>query len=223
MARVVFITGTGTNVGKTVVTGLLISHALSKGIKARAIKPISTGSRSDGEMLFELQNRKLPLAQINPLHFTAPVTPLLAARMEEANITMSHLMALVLSHESECDLLLVEGAGGLLSPLGHKLNLGDLIKAIGGEVIVVAQNRLGVLNEVLLTVEALAARGRSRARIVLANHGPHDESSRSNKAALEELEMEVLEIQQITDTSPSGIKNAAQAQAGALEMLLAPR
>jgi dethiobiotin synthetase len=188
MGRVLFITGTDTGVGKTVLTGLLLARALEKGLKVRALKPVCTGDRADGELLFQLQSGKLPLNQINPLFFATPVTPLLASRLEGTQLTMSHLMALVLAHESDSDLLLVEGAGGLLSPLGENFSLADLAEALSPEVIIAAHNKLGVLNHTLLTVEVLKKRQGIHPRIALMEHGgPPDPSQNYNLQLLQEL------------------------------------
>lgn len=210
MARLIFITGTDTGAGKTVLTGLLLSHALQSGIKARALKPISTGDRGDAELLFELQDGKVPLDQVNPLHFQTAVTPLLAARLEGASISMSHLMALIMSHDAECELLLVEGAGGLLSPLAEGVTFGDLIQAMGPEVILAAQNKLGVLNQVLLTLEALRARSVKKVGVGLLDHGGVDFTRDSNEELLRELiKPGVVRIPEIADRSAEGLRAAA--------------
>lgn len=222
MARVVFITGTDTGAGKTVLTALLLVHAQSRGIKVRAIKPICTGDRADAQLLSELQNHKLPLEQINPLFFKTPVAPLVAARLENAHLGMSHLMAVVLSHDTECDLLLVEGAGGLLSPLGEGFSLADLVQALGPEVIVAAQNKLGVLNHLLLTCEALKPRSRRTPRIALIESEAKDPSQNSNASILRELlpTNPFVEIHRLADITPAGIKKASTEQAEALKILL---
>lgn len=222
MARMLFITGTDTGAGKTVLTALLLAHALSKGIKVRALKPICTGDRGDAELFFALQGGKLPLDQINPLFFKMPVAPLVAARQENAHLTMSHLMALILAHDHDCDLLLVEGAGGLLSPLGEGFSFADLVHALGPEVVIAAQNKLGVINHLLLTVEALKQRSKLKPKIALIESDLPDASQGSNEPLLRELlpAHPFVRISRLRDVSPEGIKKASTEQVEALEILL---
>ena len=123
-----FITGTDTGVGKTVLTALLARYLRERGVKAAALKPVCSGGRDDARVLHAaMRNGALTLDEINPWHFRAPVAPLLAARRERKRVRLAEVLAHVRAMQKRFDVLLVEGAGGLLSPLGEDFNSRDLI------------------------------------------------------------------------------------------------
>lgn len=183
-ARTIFITGTDTSVGKTAVTALLLAHAQANGLNVRALKPFSTGGGADEALLGSLQKSSL---NINFFHFPEPISPWTAAKAHNSRITLQEALPPILEHRAHCELLLVEGAGGLLTPLGEKFTAADLILELGAEAIVVAANRLGVLNHTLLTVEALQRRGIESVRVALVGHADLDASRKSNFTDLSEL------------------------------------
>lgn len=190
MARlkgVFFITGTDTGAGKTVLTVLLTRHLRSQGVRAAGLKPISSGGRDDARKIFRANGGKLSLAEINPWHYRAAIAPALAARREGKKLTLEQVAAHVRMMGKRFEVLLVEGAGGLLSPLGQKFNSRDLIVKLNAAPILAAPNRLGVVNQVLLTLEALPAHIRGRARVVLVSFGRRDASSKSNAGLIGEF------------------------------------
>lgn len=135
-------------------------------------------------------NGALALDEINPWHFRAPLAPLLAARREHKKIELRQVLAYVRAMQKRFDLLIVEGAGGLLSPLGGnavKFSSRDLISALRATPIVVAPNQLGVVNQVLLTLEALPKNFRSRAKTVLMASWKRDLSPATNGKLLAEF------------------------------------
>jgi dethiobiotin synthetase len=165
MLRIIFITGTDTGVGKTVLTGLLLSHLRRTGRRALAIKPFCSGSRADAQLLHALQDGELTLDEINPFFFREPLAPLVAARRHRRRITLrdvlNHIERIVTSinppiHQSTIPppTLLIEGAGGLLAPLGDSFTALDLIAQLNCDVIIVARNQLGTINHTLLAVRA---------------------------------------------------------------------
>ena len=222
--RIIFITGTDTGVGKTVLTSLLISHLHQTGSAALAIKSFCSGGRADAELLQALQPDST-LDAINPFYFSEPLAPLIAARNENRqisfDITLHHvraamsLLSKIQNPKSKIEnlTLLIEGAGGLLSPLGEpkpkfKVQSSrfkehsncytalDLITALRCQVIVVTPNRLGTLNHTLLTAQALKASKPREIKVVLMNINDHPSSrntehatpaSRSNPEILAEL------------------------------------
>ena len=91
--KIIFITGTDTGVGKTVLTALLLRHLRRSGRAAFAMKPFTCGSRSDAKLLHALQNRELTLNEINPFYFREPVAPLVAAHKQGRDITLRDTLA----------------------------------------------------------------------------------------------------------------------------------
>jgi len=164
MKQTLFITGTDTGAGKTVLTALLTRFLRERGVHAAALKPICSGGRADTRALHAAMDGTLTLDEINPWHFRAPVAPVLAARKENRRVKLSQVLAHTRALQKRFDVVLVEGAGGLLSPLGENFNSRDLILALCATPIIVAQNKIGVVNHVLLTLEALPKNcGRRRA------------------------------------------------------------
>ncbi|HLH56909.1 MAG TPA: dethiobiotin synthase [Verrucomicrobiae bacterium] len=216
-ARIIFITGTDTGVGKTVLTSLLLCHLRRTGQRALALKPFCSGGRADAQLLYKLQEGDLTLDQVNPFYYPEPVAPLISARKHKHPVLLETALkciqeiasgisrlATVSPGKSQSELqefLLVEGSGGLLVPLGEGYTVRDLIARLGAEVLVVARNRLGTINHTLLTVEALPGRSTIRRkwpraleasaslrpRIVLVQTSKPDPSCQTNPRILKEL------------------------------------
>ena len=182
-----FITGTDTGVGKTVLTALLARHLREHGINAAALKPVCSGGRGDARALHAALNGALTPDEINPWHFRAPIAPLLAARRERKQVKLADALAHVRTVQRRFDVLLVEGAGGLLSPLGEDFDSRDLIAALRATPIVVCPNRLGAVNQVLLTLAALPRSASCRARVVLKSLSKPDASTNTNAGLLAEF------------------------------------
>jgi dethiobiotin synthetase len=185
--RTYFITGTDTGVGKTVLTSLLARHLRKRDVAVAALKPISSGSRADARALDSSLDGALTLDEINPWHFRAPLAPLLAARRERQRVDLAEVIAHIRRIQQRFEVVLVEGAGGLLSPLGEDFNARDLIRALRAAPIIVCPNRLGVVNHALLTFEALPHVAARRARVVLKSSHRPDLASRTNPQLLAEI------------------------------------
>jgi dethiobiotin synthetase len=112
---------------------------------------------------------------------------LLAARRERRRVALADVLAHVRTMQRRFDVLLVEGAGGLLSPLGENFDSRDLIAALRATPIVVCPNRLGAVNQVLLTLAALPRSASCRARIVLMSPSMPDASTATNVSLLAEF------------------------------------
>ncbi|HUA38407.1 MAG TPA: dethiobiotin synthase [Candidatus Sulfopaludibacter sp.] len=175
-----FITGTDTGVGKTVVTALLARFLRKRGVKVAALKPVCSGGRADARKLRIAAEGVLRLDEINPWHFRAPVAPWLAAHREHQRVRLAGVLAHIRVMQERFDVLLVEGAGGLLSPLGENFDSRDLITALRATPVVVCPNRLGAVNQVLLTLEALPRGAVTKALVVLMSEAKSDPSSQSN-------------------------------------------
>ncbi len=205
--KTIFITGTDTGVGKTLMTALLLAHLRSNGCHALAIKPFCSGSTADIEILHALQDGELTREEISPFYFREPLAPLVAARKDHRSITLPQVLqrinqvlrALHSTLDPRPSALLIEGSGGLLVPLGKGYTVLDLILKLDCEVVVVSRNRLGTINHTLMTVQALQnARIKTKTqltdtqklRVVLMNDLPANHSTpgtRSNPGILAEL------------------------------------
>lgn len=170
----VFITGTSTEVGKTFI-GVAIARALTKR-KTTVIprKPIESGCTRDNEELIPLDaaalkeaaNYQGPLSEVCPYRFEPPISPVRAAHLADKILTTEQLVSICLEG-SEDGFVLVEGAGGFYSPLAENGLNADLAVALQLPVLLVADDKLGVLSQVLLNVEAIQMRGLPLAGVVL--------------------------------------------------------
>jgi dethiobiotin synthetase len=160
-------------------------------VPAFALKPFCSGGRRDAQVLHSLQGGALSLDTINPFFYRAPLAPWVAARREGGLVALERVIQHVhrvragLPEES---VLLIEGVGGLLVPLGKDYTVRDLIRALQCEVLVVASNQLGTINHTLLTLQVLeSVRAAPLCTTVLMNPKRADRSSESNVYALREL------------------------------------
>ncbi|HTI99645.1 MAG TPA: dethiobiotin synthase [Dongiaceae bacterium] len=200
--KIIVVTGTDTGVGKSVFTALLLHHLRASGCQALALKPFCSGGRGDVNLLQSLQPGELSDAECNPFYFPEPVAPLVAARKHGRKIRLAEVVRHIRKIASRCETLLVEGAGGLLAPLGEGFNLRDLIVRLQAhfyvQVIVVSGNKLGVINHVLLTVQVLKQVGLKRVSVVLTETRPgqkKDLASVTNPKILKEiLETDVAKV-----------------------------
>lgn len=187
LPNIIFITGTDTGVGKTVLTGLLLRHLRQRGCLALAMKPFCSGGLQDVELLARAQDHALSAAEINPFYFPEPVAPLVSARKHRRQVALEDVVAKVQGLAPRCEILLVEGAGGLFVPLGEGFTIADLIARLRCETIVVAANRLGTINHTLLTVAALRQAKTPHVQCVLMASAARDASTADNGPLLAEL------------------------------------
>ena len=187
MTPVVFITGTDTGVGKTILTGLLARQWRAAGSAVAALKPICSGSRADARVLHAALDGALGLDAINPWHFRQALAPRLAARKESRAVRLAEVVRQVRAVQRRFAVVLVEGAGGLLSPLGEDFDSRDLLVALRAKPIIVCPNRLGAVNQALLVLAALPPATARRASVVLVAQAHPDRSSRTNAALLAEM------------------------------------
>ena len=182
-----FVTGTDTNVGKTYATRLILEMLRAEGVDAVGYKPVSCGDREDA-ILLAAASGGLTLDEVNPLHLNTPVAPYVAGLLEKRTVNPADLLAgfhhLAAAHAR----IIVEGAGGWEVPLAPNYRVSDLAKDLGLPVILVAANRLGALNHILLTVDAIRAKGLSCAGIILNQlEDELDTAMITNKGIIEEL------------------------------------
>jgi dethiobiotin synthetase len=171
-----FIAGTDTGVGKTIVAAGLVRLAREKGLRALAMKPVETGCpvRSgmlypeDGAFLLEASNGDLTLDECTPFRFSLPASPYRAAAMEGKRLKVADIVEHCVALAADADLAIVEGAGGLMVPLGERVMMIDVIVRLGYPVLLVARSALGTVNHTMLSLEALEHRGITTVGIVLS-------------------------------------------------------
>ena len=182
-----FITGTDTGVGKTYITKLLVESLRAEGKYAVGFKPISCGDREDAVILAAASGN-LSLDEVNPLHFSSAVAPHVAALLENKTIDPAQILASYQAISEIYDPVIVEGAGGWEVPITESYFISDLAKDLNLPVILVAANRLGALNHILLTLAAIQAKGLKCAGIILNQlEDEMDTPMITNKGIIESL------------------------------------
>jgi dethiobiotin synthetase len=170
-----FITGSDTGVGKTYVTSLLLRSLRSCAINAVGMKPIETGEGTDAQCLHATVDGCIPLELVNPIRFKLPVAPAIAAEREGHPISRDLIFFSYERLSALHSCVLVEGAGGWRVPISEGYDVADLARDLSAiaplQVLVVALDRLGVINHTLLTIESIRAYGLNCAGFVL-NKGP---------------------------------------------------
>jgi len=187
MPRIVFVTGTDTGVGKTIFAASMVWYLRSKGVQALGIKPFCSGGRDDVKLLQQVQSGQLTAEEVNPFYFPEAVAPLISARKHRRKITLVDAVRRIRAVQRKCDVLVIEGSGGLLVPLGENFMVADLISALNCELIVVARNRLGTINHTLLTVNAARRLRVKSVKVGLMDCGDRDNSTATNFEILREL------------------------------------
>ena len=163
----IFITGTDTGVGKTVATAALGLALRARGVDVGVMKPIETGAPLVGErrigedavVLRRLLAPDDPIEDVNPIALALPVAPSAAAKQEGVTIDLGVIRAAFDRLSARHDLVLVEGAAGLLVPIDAKTTMADLATLLGTPLVVVARKRLGTINHTLLTLREAERRG----------------------------------------------------------------
>lgn len=160
-----FITGTDTGVGKTVVTAGLARHLTERGYSIGVMKPVETGVarvdeiNSDAALLKAAASAGEPLDLISPYRLSPPLAPLAAARQMGVTIELDRIVQTFEGLRDKHTLILIEGAGGLMVPVGVDWDMRDLMVRLGLPVLVVGRPTLGGVNHAILTLEALKRRG----------------------------------------------------------------
>ena len=165
----IFVTGTDTGVGKTLLALLMLAHLRSAGRLVVGMKPFASGCRRDARLLQSVGAVRMPLEDINPFFLPWPVAPWVGfTRLKHTRApSLSAIVSRIERMRCACEYLIVEGVGGVMVPLTSSVMLVDLIVALRCPVVVIARNRLGTINHTLLTVDALRARGIRRLKVVM--------------------------------------------------------
>ena len=175
-----FLTGTDTGCGKTSVGVALALAARARGLRVRVLKPVETGCEerngervpADAIRLAAAADDRRELDRICPYRLRAAAAPEVAARQEGVAIDPVRIEKLYREAAAEAELVLVEGAGGLLVPLAPGLDMAGLARAVGWPLLLVARARLGTLNHTLLSLEAARTRGLHVVGVVVSQTTP---------------------------------------------------
>jgi dethiobiotin synthetase len=216
--RGLFVTGTDTEAGKTVVAGAILAALRARGERVAAFKPVVTGTDGppdrdwppDHELLARAAG-STPAA-VAPHTFGPAVSPHLAAAQAGRRLDPEELVAGARAAAATADLLVVEGVGGLLVPLTEEFLVRDLALALGLPLVVVARPGLGTINHTLLTLEAARAAGLDVAAVVLTPW-PVDPSAieRSNAQTIARLgAIEVATLPSVARGEPGLLAAAAR-------------
>lgn len=154
-----FITGTDTGVGKTVVAAGIAAGLKARGLDVGVMKPVAAGGREDAERLRRAAGVDDPPDLINPVCLRRPLSPNVAARLEGVEIDIAQIERSARDLAARRDFLIVEGAGGLLVPIRDDFSMADLALRLGLPLLIVARRGLGTINHTLMTVECAKARG----------------------------------------------------------------
>ena len=167
----IFVTGTDTGVGKTVVAAALAAWCRARGMDVAVMKPVATGGRllrekgrtrlvsEDALALARAAGSREPRRLVNPVCFREPVAPWAAAQRERRPIRIGPLLAAFRVLQHRHTFVIVEGAGGLLVPLSSRETMASLAKRLGLPVLLVARERLGTLNHTLLSLSCARGMG----------------------------------------------------------------
>jgi dethiobiotin synthetase len=162
-----FVTGTDTEIGKTLTSAALLYALTQQGVRAAGMKPVAAGAElrdgawhnEDADALAAASNVVLPQELTTPYLLRDATAPHIAAAQEGVTIDLAHILACYERVAASADAVVVEGVGGFRVPLSDRFDTTDLARELGLPVILVVGLRLGCINHALLTAEAIAARG----------------------------------------------------------------
>lgn len=212
--RDLLVTGTDTGVGKTVIAAALVSALRSRGVRAIGFKPVETGIRadedSDSEVLARASDERTVIAQ-PLLRLPEPLAPAVAAERAGVELDPDAIEARIRELRREGYTVVVEGAGGVMVPLGWGFNVLDIAQSCDLDAVVVARAGLGTLNHVALTVMVLRSREIPIRGIVLNGRSDSPDLAEStNPAALSRMlhGVRVVEVPHVLTSDP--VQSAAQ-------------
>ncbi|SIS48183.1 dethiobiotin synthase [Neptunomonas antarctica] len=194
--RQFFVTGTDTDVGKTIVTAGLLEKANQLGYRTIGLKPVAAGclhtenglQNSDALLLQQTASVALSYSEVNPIVFEAAVAPHIAAEQTGKRLSADRIAALCRgAMMNPADVVLIEGAGGWRVPFNRTETFADVPKLLNTPVILVVGIKLGCINHALLTAEAIVRDGLSIAGWVANRIDPDMSCSDDNVATLETL------------------------------------
>lgn len=193
-ARGLFVTGTDTGIGKTVVACALVRGFATRGERVAVMKPIASGAvrtadglrNEDALSLIEATGRTLAYERVNPYCFEPAISPHIAADDDKIMIDLSTIRAAFDALAADCERIVVEGAGGWLAPVNRRESMADLARVLGVPVVMVVGLRLGCLNHAQLTRQAIRTSGVPFAGWIANRLEPGMEREAENLATLEQ-------------------------------------
>jgi dethiobiotin synthetase len=193
--RGVFVTGTDTGVGKTVVACALIRGLRALGLSAAAMKPVASGAErtskglrnADALELIASTGLALPYSEVNPYCFGPAISPHIAAKEAGIRIDISTIKQMYEGLSARHDWVVIEGAGGWFAPIGERRNMADIAWALTVPALLVVGLKLGCLNHAKLTQAGIEARGVSFAGWIASAVDPAFERADENLGSLERL------------------------------------
>jgi dethiobiotin synthetase len=192
-ARGIFITGTDTEVGKTVIACALVRAFVARGERVAVLKPIASGSvrtpkglrNEDALALMDAASVKVAYARVNPYCFEPAISPHIAAKEAMIEIDLGRISTEYQAIAAVSDRVIVEGAGGWLAPISEETSMADLARSLGVPSLLVVGLRLGCLNHAVLTRRAMEAAGAPFAGWIANALGAPMEREAQNLATLE--------------------------------------
>lgn len=190
--RGIFVTGTDTGIGKTLVAGGIAGALRNKGVGVGVMKPLESGCtvfrKSDAFFLKEMAGVNDPREWINPYLLEEPLAPSVAAEIQGIEIDIERILDAFHQLEKRHEFLIVEGAGGLLVPIKKGFFFSDLVRLMGLPLLVIARASLGTINHTLLTINYATHLG-IEVRGIIINHlsGQKGLAEETNPKVLEEF------------------------------------
>ncbi len=190
MGKAFLVTGTDTGVGKTFVACGLLRAFREMGVSAAPFKPVETGCPEypmDGSLLKEAAGLDVDDSDIVPFLFSEPLAPAVAEELEGKKIDLEVLGRTLKRLRNSYEVVVVEGAGGLLVPVKGRVTYADLAVMWDLPVLVVARSKLGTINHTLLTIRVARAYGLKVLAVVLNGYEGTDAAERTNPRIIREL------------------------------------
>lgn len=223
-----FVAGTDTGVGKTMVTAALVAALRAAGVEAWPVKPVQTGAVRGRapDLDFVLQAAGLTVTPrlyraLAPVRLPLPASPHLAARAAGRTLRLRTLVDAVLAVQAHGGFPVVEGAGGLLVPLNARDTMLDLVQALGFPVVLVGRSGLGTLNHTLLSAHALDSADVTLAGVILSHAGgPVTRIEKDNLATLRaRLDRPVLGLPRLVRPGRAGMVAAGRRLLAGMDLL----
>ncbi len=192
-----FITGTDTDVGKTLIAGAIAKILRQSGKNVGVFKPVATGCKKinkkliseDAEFLAHFAKSKFPLDIINPITFKTPAAPLACEKAENKKIDLRKIAAAYKKICQKSDFVIVEGIGGIKVPITKNIDVLGLAKLFNLPVVIVARSKLGTINHTLLTIDAVRRAGLLLAGVIINGYDEKtkDYAEKTNSGMIKKL------------------------------------